>query len=294
MIHSRGYSDTCHKTLETAYYNKPTALQMASYRVYLTELVRDHKVETFRDIMQSGISLNPCNSRGESLLHTICRRGNVELLRVLLELGCSLQVSDDYGRTPLHDACWSVHPRFDVIELILQQDRHLLHLADCRGATPLSYVRKENWAAFLTFLGSQKDILWPPRGKKTPEAPPELVVLPPNSRPYPDPDNALPTDCAVLVASGKLFPWEAEILRNDGILEEGSDQSEDDGDDDGDDDDDDDSIKSFESGDEDDNDINLAKELIQFSNCKGSNNRAVMAPSEEFLQSSWGVVGVCD
>ena len=140
MLHSRGYSKACYKTLDTAYYNAPTPLQEASYDFYLTNLIRCGDLATFADVMQSGISLNPCNAHGESVVHMICRRGDVEFLRVLLNLGCSVQVSDDYGRTPLHDACWTAKPNFDVVEMLLRADRHLLHLMDCRGALPLSYA----------------------------------------------------------------------------------------------------------------------------------------------------------
>lgn len=103
MIRSRGYSTSRFKTLQTAYYNKPTSLQQASYDINLIELVRQGEVAKFRELMSAGISPNPCNQYGESLVHMICRRGAKEFLEILIENGCSLQVADDYGRTPLHD-----------------------------------------------------------------------------------------------------------------------------------------------------------------------------------------------
>ena len=105
LTHSRGYSTRRYRTLQTGYYAKPTEFQQASYNVYLVKLVRANHVEKLRSVMQTGISPNPCNAYGESLVHMVCRRGDHELLSALLECGTSIQVSDDYGRTPLHDAC---------------------------------------------------------------------------------------------------------------------------------------------------------------------------------------------
>lgn len=147
----------------------------------------------------------------------ICRRGDVEFLRVLLNLGCSVQVSDDYGRTPLHDACWTAKPNFDVVEMLLRADRHLLHLMDCRGALPLSYVRKENWTAWLEFFATRNDLFWPRRNHlQANEGPPPLALLQPNSYPRPDPVNALSAELANMVACGKIKPLEAEFLRSCG------------------------------------------------------------------------------
>jgi len=213
MMRSRGYSTKQYKTLETAYYNKPTELQEASYHLYLKELIRLGDVKKFRAVMASGISPNPCNAYGESLVHNVCKRGDVEFLKILIASGCSLQVADDCGRTPLHDACWAAKPCFEVIEILLREDRRLIHLTDCRGATPLSYVRRDQYKAFLEFLESKKDEFWAKRlvddGE---EGPPDLALYAPNTRPLLDPPNALPPQLAAMVATGRMGPDEAYAL----------------------------------------------------------------------------------
>jgi hypothetical protein len=83
------------------------------------------------------------------------------MLRVLLDAGSSVQVSDDYGRTPLHDACWTPNPNFETISLLLEKDPWLLSIADCRGSTPLGYVRKAHWGVWIGFLGAIVDRYWP-------------------------------------------------------------------------------------------------------------------------------------
>ena len=144
----------------------------------------------------------------------VCRRGDHKLLRILLEAGCSLQVTDDYGRTPLHDACWRAEPSFEVVQLILDSDKHLLHLLDCRGAAPLSYVKKDNYTSWVTFLESKVDRFWPARDVSTEgiERPPPLTLRKPHSLPIPDPPHALPLEVAAMVANGRMEPEEALYL----------------------------------------------------------------------------------
>lgn len=101
--------------------------------------------------------------------------------------------------------------------MILQQDSRLLHLTDCRGAVPLSYVRKDHWARWLEYLESKKDVYWPQRNVRMvgEEQPPELAGYVPNSRPLLNPPNALPTELANMVASGRMKPDEARFLMYD-------------------------------------------------------------------------------
>ena len=141
----RGYSTENFSSLECAYYNKPTEFQQASYGLKVVNMCRTNDVEGLAEIMECGLSYNPCNQFGESLIHMACRRGNYPMLKYLVDRGCSVQICDDFGRTPLHDACWTSEPNFKIVELILDTDTRLLHIVDCRGATPLAYVKRENW-----------------------------------------------------------------------------------------------------------------------------------------------------
>jgi len=222
ILSSRGYSTSYHSTLQTAYYNsQPTPLQLASYDLHMIDLVRRRHLKTLRAMMQCGISLNPCNAHGESLIHTICRLGQVEMLQEFLRAGSFVQVADDYGRTPMHDACWTVTPNFPLVELLLQQDTNFFQMMDARQATPLSYVRKENWSAWVERLDAIKDRFWPmisQHHRSDEMAMSSLVHQPPNSRPIRNPSNALEPRLAAMVAAGKIKPHEVEYLRRDVTL----------------------------------------------------------------------------
>jgi hypothetical protein len=245
IMKSRGYSVTKYDALKTGYCNAPTPYQKACYDAYLVRLVKEERdCAALQQLLVAGLSSNPCNAYGESLLHTVCRLGHVpttlgddapddaenslsfHMLRILLNVG-HVDITncvDDYGRTPLHDACWTIHPCWETITTLLTLDPTLLLLRDCRRALPLSYIPKKLEPAWLDFLSTHKDPLFPVAtiGAR-PVIPSPLVQERPHSRPVKDPMNALSLDLARMVASGRITPEEVAIL-----LEEDNDDEVDD------------------------------------------------------------------
>jgi Ankyrin repeats (3 copies) len=231
LMSNRGYCTNRINTVETAYYNTPTQLQKSSYHCFLIKVARSGNIPHFKSLMESGLSPNPANHFGESLCHMICRLGDNAMLTALLECGATLEVSDDYGRTPLHDACWASKPCFDVIDTIMtkmgNERYHLFNMLDKRGATPLSYIRQENWAEWMEFMVSKKDIYWPTLDKSNgKKGPPSITLDAPHSRPVPDPNNALTLDLASMVASGSILPMEARFLVDEDTEEFSEDSDE--------------------------------------------------------------------
>jgi Ankyrin repeats (3 copies) len=279
IMKSHGYSTKRYNTLRTAYHNKPTALQKASYDLHLIGIVKGSDATNLDDILKAGISPNPCNTYGESLVHMVCRRGDEKLLQVMIQNGCNVQVADDYGRTPLHDACWAANPAFDTVEMLLERDLTLLQMTDCRGFLPLSYVRKDQWPAWIDFFDRKKHLYFPnllsttvhydddiKSTHSTVSTVSEFVDQDPNSRPLPDPVNALPLDLANMVASGTMKPEEAILLRNKRlattctkkvqpkVIDETKELEDDDDSESGDDDSDEDDSDDYDSEDDSDYD----------------------------------------
>jgi len=216
MLHSRGYPATMVCSLKCGYHNSPTTHQTKSYGVALTKAIRSSDTITTRSLLATGLHPNACNKFGESIVHAACRRGDFPMLHALIEAGSSVQVTDDFGRTPLHDACWTSSPNFDTIRLLLDQDPWLLCIMDCRGSTPLGYVRKAHWAVWIGFLGAIADRYWPDLENDCvavdqetkvdrPTAPP-LSFVEPNSRQLPDPKlmNGFTLEILELLANGKV------------------------------------------------------------------------------------------
>jgi Ankyrin repeats (3 copies) len=238
LIRSRGYSTKPYPTLEGGYHYRPSELQKASYDPYLVSLVQQNRQGEICQMLDCGISPNPCNSYGESLIHTICHCGNASLLQIMLKAQSDTEVVDDHGQTPLHHACQSSKKNiFPVIELLIsgggkqQRDNDdscptnrvgsgplLFYLADCWGSLPLEYVARKNWGVWIQWIEAHKDIYWPCRnivmdGELS--APPPITLLPPQSRIAPVPTHPLPPALAKLLVSGLISPLEVKVLRCD-------------------------------------------------------------------------------
>lgn len=213
MLTSLGYSTKTFCALETGYHGKPTPLQKASYGLHLVRAIRSSDDSFISKFLRCGVSPNPCNMFGESIIHMACRRGNYQLLKTFSDGGCSVQVSDDFGRTPLHDACWTSEPCFKSIELVLDKDIRLFNILDCRGFTPLNYVKKENWSKWIEFFNTKKHIYWALRNidELGEQKPPPLTIVKPNMNPVEDPANATTVKIATMLASGVISP--DEILK---------------------------------------------------------------------------------
>jgi hypothetical protein len=215
-LKARGYSTQCFTTTNSGYRNDPTPFQLASYDVHILKMVAlDKDPHAVDDILACGISPNACNEFGESLLHLVCKFGQDKLLQVFLECGADIQISDCAGRTPMHEVCSRSRPSFKTFDLLLQQDTRLIHMQDAAGATPLSFVRADQYGAWNTYLESILDTYWKPRDASAGiECPPPLALRKSNSRPVPNPENALSLDLAALVSSGRMEPDEAIATHN--------------------------------------------------------------------------------
>mmetsp|Transcript_23829 Transcript_23829/g.36756 ORF Transcript_23829/g.36756 Transcript_23829/m.36756 type:complete len:395 (+) Transcript_23829:61-1245(+) len=211
LLQERGYSTEKFCSLNGGYYCRPSPLQTASHGTVTVKAVRSSNKSLMRDMLRCGLSANPCNNFGESIVHMICRRGDHKLLQVLLDHGATLQVADDFGRTPLHDACWTAEPYFELVETVLKHDRRLINITDCRGSLPLAYVNKKHWKYWIEFLRKKKDEFWPRRDVKTDgeEPKPELVLKEPHSKSVPIPSKPASLDMCRLISMGKISPEEA-------------------------------------------------------------------------------------
>ena len=202
LLKKRGYFTQLRSYKRTAYYNKPTAYQIASFGARIAQVVKGKDTQQFQAMMETGLSPNACTAHGESLVHTVCRHGNTDHFRVLLELGVDVRQTDDYGRTPMHDACWAAEPSFEIARELLKQDPYVLFIYDDHGSVPLSYCCKPNSTIWNNFLVSIMDELFPTTNPEKARVP-LLFAMEPNSRPVPDPENALPIEMAQKIACGQ-------------------------------------------------------------------------------------------
>jgi hypothetical protein len=142
------------------FFSDFTEEEMSTYNHDVLSAIRSQDIDKLREFHQSGRPLKCSNAFGESLLHMACRRGFVDVATFLIkEAGVTVRVRDDFGRTPMHDACWTVEPNFELLELVMTACPDLLFMSDRRGNTPLEYARRQHWGAYNNFLGERHDLL---------------------------------------------------------------------------------------------------------------------------------------
>ena len=123
----------------------------------------------------------------------------------------------------------------------------MLSITDCRGSTPLNYVRKAHWAVWNGFLGAIIDKYWPPcdsedgtreqqeqmlqqdndadrqdQEKNAATKVPPLSLLEPDSSPIIDPPQGRirRLDILELLANGKIDPQDLDKKSVDTIMKE--------------------------------------------------------------------------
>ena len=144
-------------------FGEPTKAMLAAYIPDVLDAIRKNDLQKVKQLHKTGVlTRNGCNKFGESLLHLACRRGLTDIVKYLLqEVNVDVNVRDDYNRNPLHDACWTVEPEFELVDLLLRKAPHQLIMEDVRGFTPFDYIRAETNGKWLRFLWERKDILRP-------------------------------------------------------------------------------------------------------------------------------------
>ncbi|KAL3938572.1 MAG: hypothetical protein SGBAC_006551 [Bacillariaceae sp.] len=189
------------KADEAEYEVVPSALQLASFGTRVVKAVHTSDDKALSELLQCGLSPNPCNQFRDSVLDLVCKRGNVTIFDCLIKHDTDLQTMDGFGRTPLHHCCWASSFCGTIVDAILERDPMQLMIEDKRGQTPLEYVRADVASDWIDYLESNLHKYW---GSTVP-----TLSCPKAKRPsgtLPDPPNAMPVNLAAMVSSGKLLP----------------------------------------------------------------------------------------
>ena len=209
IIKERGYDCQRVTSVDAGYNQDPTPLQVASFGTELVKAVHSGDTQALKSLLDCGLSSNPCNSFGDSILSLVCKRGDEAMFQVFVDHGCDLQVSDSFGRTPLHHVAWAGTFSKLIIKSILDQDLHQLLVQDKQGKCALEYVRKERFPDWLAFLKESLNTYWPLDKSISPLL---ATTLPRERGPAPDPVEAVSVELATQVAMGKISVEEVAMM----------------------------------------------------------------------------------
>jgi hypothetical protein len=143
-------------------FEEPKKFEIEAYGFEILDAVRTRNIDKLREFHSQGRPLKCSNQFGESILHLACRKGFEDVVDFLVNTAnVPVWVKDDFGRSPLHDACWTVKPNFELMDLLLAKCPDLLLVSDARGHTPLAYVRREHWKKWVDYLSLKTTNLKP-------------------------------------------------------------------------------------------------------------------------------------
>ena len=203
LLKKRGYHIPRVESDDTGYECVPSPLQLASFGTHLVKAVHTNDSTLLSQLLNCGLSPNPCNQFRDSIVDLVCKRGNATIFECLIRHGADIQVVDGFGRCPLHHAAWASSFCRPIVELILAKDPIQMFLEDKHGQTPLEYITRQNlFADWNDFLEEMADTYWPADGSGKP-----ILRSPRDRRPdgtLRDPRNALPVNLASMVSAGTL------------------------------------------------------------------------------------------
>ena len=214
ILKSRGHDENYFVVLEgTKYEVTPSPLQLASYGSYLVWATQSSNPALVRKLLGSGLSPNPCNQFRDSILgDLVCKQGNLSIYKCFVEkFNADLRVVDGFGRTFLHHCCWAHELCRPMVEDILRRDPVQIFLRDKQEKTALEYVSPDAYGAWNDFLNEVADKYWPSVRKLPDSTFPFSGRLPTGD--LMDPPTALSPRLAEGVASGKITPQEALIMK---------------------------------------------------------------------------------
>jgi Ankyrin repeats (3 copies) len=151
-------------------FEDPKQKEIDAYGFEALDAVRQRDISKLKQFHTEGRPLKCSNRFGESILHLACRKGFLDVVDFLVnEADVPVWVKDDFGRTPLSDACWTIEPNFELMDVLLSKAPDLLLVSDARGHTPLAYVRREHWEKWTEYLRSKETELKPKKLSFEPE-----------------------------------------------------------------------------------------------------------------------------
>jgi hypothetical protein len=168
---------SCQKLVN--FFVEPQQSEIDAYGFDLLNAVRSEDLEALEKFRQEGRPLKCSNQFGESLLHLACRKSFAKVVRFLIHnANVPMNVKDDFGRNPAHDACWTISPNWELMDLIVDECPDLFFIEDVRGHTALDYIRMEHWPAWINYIRDKGDRLTPKRlpFNKSEKVFPEIVT----------------------------------------------------------------------------------------------------------------------
>lgn len=121
-------------------------------QVIALDFARTGKTQDLKAMIQSGMPVNLCDHKGNSLLMLASYNGNLETTSMLVDFGAEVDKKNDRGQTPLAGVCFKGY--IDIVKVLVKAGANIYE-NNGMGTTPIMFASMFGNYEIVKYLSEQ-------------------------------------------------------------------------------------------------------------------------------------------
>ena len=121
-------------------------------QVIALDFARTGKTQDLKAMLQSGMPVNLCDHKGNSLIMLASYNGNFETTVMLVDFGAEVDKKNDRGQTPLAGVCFKGY--IDIVKVLVKAGANIYE-NNGMGTTPIMFASMFGNSEIVKFLDEQ-------------------------------------------------------------------------------------------------------------------------------------------
>ena len=121
-------------------------------QVFALDFARTGKTQDLKAMLQSGMPVNLCDHKGNSLIMLASYNGNFETTVMLVDFGAEVDKKNDRGQTPLAGVCFKGY--IDIVKVLVKAGANI-YKNNGMGTTPIMFASMFGNSEIVKFLDEQ-------------------------------------------------------------------------------------------------------------------------------------------
>ena len=121
-------------------------------QVFALDFARTGKTEDLKAMIQSGMPVNLCDHKGNTLLMLASYNGNLETTAMLVDFKADIDRKNDRGQTPLAGVCFKGY--IDIVKVLVKNGANIYE-NNGMGTTPIMFASMFGNSEIVKYLNEQ-------------------------------------------------------------------------------------------------------------------------------------------
>ena len=121
-------------------------------QVFALDFARTGKTQDLKAMLQSGMPVNLCDHKGNSLIMLASYNGNFETTVMLVDFGAEVDKKNDRGQTQLAGVCFKGY--IDIVKVLVKAGANIYE-NNGMGTTPIMFASMFGNSEIVKFLDEQ-------------------------------------------------------------------------------------------------------------------------------------------